>query len=320
MYIVVGTTTVDLFVSGLEQIPRVSGDEFTTNSLAFCANPLLKVLGGNGANSAYVLAKLGAPVSLVSACGQDEMGALVVRWLQGPGVDLQALVRHPQLATATTTVVTDNDFNRLAFHHPGASHGFGPDDVSDALLERATTLLVTGYSLMPRFRGTGYARLLSAAKRAGIVTALDIGPAIAQPVQLEELAPLLPALDYLLCNEHELEACVDEHSLHENVDRMLAAGTRCLVLKRGPAGASAWHEDRHVDVPGFAIEAKFTVGAGDSFNAGFLFSIGAGATLTTALNFANGTAALVVAGSQGVLDAPTLAQVEELLQKKGVTG
>jgi sugar/nucleoside kinase (ribokinase family) len=58
------------------------------------------------------------------------------------------------------------------------------------------------------------------------------------------------------------------------------------------------------------------VGAGDSFNAGFLFARGGGASLEQALISGNATAALVVSSSRGVLDAPGLAQVEALMGER----
>lgn len=319
MYLVVGTTTVDLFISGLKRIPQVKGDEFTTSSLAICDNPLMMALGGNGANSAYVLASLGAPVSLLSGCGRDELGDDVLAWLGGRGVDLANYVRHPALATATTTIVSDNNLNRLAFYHPGANHGFGPDDIAGDTIEKTTALLITGYTLMPRFRAEGYRQVLAAAKRSGALTTLDIGPAIADPVRLPELEPLLPHIDYLLCNEYELGVCAGEGGeggSEENVGRALAAGARCLVLKRGAAGATAWTERERIDAPGFSVKVQTTVGAGDSFNAGFLFARGRGSSLERALTAGNATAALVVSGGRGVLDAPAFSQVEALMVKR----
>lgn len=315
MFVVIGTSTVDLLISGLDRIPRLEGDEFTASSLAFCEQPLLKVLGGNGANSAYVLATLGAPVALVSACGQDDMGQDIARWLQQRGVDLRFFLRHAELATATSTIITDSASNRLTFHHAGASQGLDGESVSQKVVQAATTLLITGYTVMPELRRWGYGQLLAAAKKAGAVTALDIGPAIQPPAKLEELRPILPAVDYLLSNEYELEICVGSDNLEENAARILATGARCLIVKRGSEGASAWRRGtERLDVRGFSVEANFTVGAGDTFNAGLLFALGNGMPLPTALAFANATAALTVKTRRGVLDAPTRNEVDEFLR------
>ena len=97
--------------------------------------------------------------------------------------------------------------------------------------------------------------------------------------------------------------------------RILDAGASCVVIKQGAEGASIWLAggDTITQVPGFAVKAQFTVGAGDSFNAGFLYALQQGQDTVEAARFGNAVAALVVSAAQGALGAPSLAQVEELL-------
>ena len=79
------------------------------------------------------------------------------------------------------------------------------------------------------------------AKQQGIITALDIGPAIGQPVKLDEIAHLLPYVDYFICNEHELSVCceVDETADGSQLGmaKVLTHGAGCVVIKRGAEGA-----------------------------------------------------------------------------------
>lgn len=137
MFVIIGSANVDLIVSGFDKMPVVMGDEFTTSSLVFCDDALKLVLGGNGANCAYVLAGLGAPTALCSAAGQDELGRLVRGWLTERGLHLAGFVQSAAQATAFTTIVSDRGLNRLAFHHPGALAGFSLDDIPTDLLHAA---------------------------------------------------------------------------------------------------------------------------------------------------------------------------------------
>lgn len=318
MFLVIGTTTLDLFNSGITQMPTVRGDEFTVDSLVFCQQPLQMLLGGNGGIAAYALARLGAPVLLGSAVGQDASGDLLQGWLQAAGVDTRVLLRHPTAATSTTTVVSDLTRNRLAFHHAGSSHQYAPTDLPSDLLQQTEALLVSAFTLFLRWRPHGFAQLLASAKTQGIRTALDIGPAIGQPVTLAEIAFLLPQVDYFICNEHELAVCcgVDEtpSGSAAGMAQILAHGVRCAVTKRGAEGALVQPRgaDTPIAVPGFQVDARMTVGAGDSFNAGFLYAVQQGQTPVAAARFANAVAALVVASAQGALGAPTLQQVRQL--------
>lgn len=313
MFAVIGSTTLDLYISGMETMPRFEGDEFTTTSLVFCNQPLTMALGGNGANSAYVLASLGAKTALCSAVGQDYPGDLMTGWLSARGIDLRGFLRSPSAGTPTTTAIHDHQQNRISFHHPGASWVYRYEDVPTKVLHEADGLLITGYTLFTGWRPVGYARALREAHQCGAITALDIGPAIGQPVQTEELVPMLPDVNYLFTNEYELSICTGFSDLDSGVHALIEAGAACIVVKRGKDGASIYTENQQTNVPGFPVEALVTVGAGDAFAAGFLFAIQRGDSYEQAALFGNATAALVVASGKSVLGCPTLDQINALM-------
>jgi sugar/nucleoside kinase (ribokinase family) len=315
MFIVMGTTTVDLYISGIENMPRFEDDEFTVGGLAWCSKPLTMTMGGNGANSAYVLATLGAPTALVSAAGRDLLGDTMVGWLQERGIDLRSFQRSERYATATDTVIMDEKLNRAAFYHPGAQHYLTFEDVSPAVFETPTALLITGYTLLPAFRPAGYEAVMKLVRERDGITALDIGPAIASPVQLPELRPLLHLVDYLITNDYELGICTGIQDEAAAIQAMFEAGARHIVLKRGAEGATLFtHDGQRTDAKGYPVKAEVTVGAGDSFNAGFLYALAQGLPVARVLAFANATASIVVAGGRSVLGAPTRAQVEAFLE------
>lgn len=313
-FLALGNTTVDLFVSGLARMPAVGGDEFTVSNLAFCDRPLEMVLGGNGAIAAYVLTRLGAEVTLCSATGADRLGEIAGQWLAEVGVGCGGLAHIAGAGTSTTTVVTDGRLNRISFHYPGASSLYAPDDLPAHLIQPGSVLLASAYTLLPAWRPQGFADLLCRARRAGLVTALDIGPAIGQPTALNELRAMLPDVDYFLCNVHELAVCTGDESLTAGMAAIAAAGAGCVIVKRGRAGAILRLPDGDVvEAPGFAVEARFTVGAGDAFNAGFLLAIRLGRSIPAAATFANAVAARVVSAARGALGAASLVEVEALL-------
>ena len=319
MFLVIGSTTLDLIQSGVTTMPQPRGDEFTVDSLIFCAEPLQMRFGGNGANSAYVLAQLGAPVALGSAIGCDSAGELLTAPLQAIGVDLQGLLRHPTAATSVTTVISDLAHNRFAFHHAGASHRFALQDLPSTVVNAATALLISSYTLFLQWRPQGVATLLQQVKAQGGTTALDIGPAIGEPVTLAEIAPFLSDVDYLLANRHELAVCTDvaptTDALVQGMAQLLGAGAGNVVIKQGADGAliQCSGDAAPTPVPGFPVSAQDTVGAGDSFNAGFLYAVNQGQDAVAAVRFANAVAALVVGSQRGVLGAPTVAAATALV-------
>jgi sugar/nucleoside kinase (ribokinase family) len=125
--VVIGTTTVDLFLTGMERLPAAGADEFTPENVAFLDQPLTMVLGGNAANSAYALAGLGTPTRLCSVIGRDTLGGLVLGWLKQRAVILDGLIQAESSATSSTAVATDRSLHRLALHHRGGSPEFAPE-------------------------------------------------------------------------------------------------------------------------------------------------------------------------------------------------
>ena len=313
MFVIIGSTTADLLVLSQESVSNLGGEGFQTSNVVFTDTPLRFLMGGNGGNSAYVLAGLGVPTTLCSSVGQDPLGNALVDWLEARNVNLDGLPRSDRHATSTSVILTTDAANQVVFHHPGANAHIRPDDMPDSLIAEADVLLATSFSLIPSMRAGGFARALARTHQAGGITALDIGPAIGDPVTLDEIIPLLPVTHYLIANSHEITCLTGTEDWETAVAQLLDAGARNLVIKQGEEGASLRGGGADVDVPGFEVKANVSVGAGDAFNVGFLYGVQQKLPAEQAVRFGNAVAALVISGEQGTTDSPTLAQVERFL-------
>jgi sugar/nucleoside kinase (ribokinase family) len=313
MFVVIGTVTADLLVQSDTPLSNRGGDGFRSSNLVFTDAPLAITMGGNGGNSAYVLAGLGVPTALCGAVGQDILGDTLGKWLETKGVDLRGLTRSPTHATSTSTIIMTDAANQVVFHHLGSSAEASVEAIPDTLLAGADALLATSFPIMPRLRNGGFAQALARVREAGGITALDIGPAIGAPVTLDELTPLLPMVNYLIANTHELVSLTGAPDWSGAVGLVLAAGAQHVVIKQGELGASIWSATEQVHVPGFSVDANISVGAGDSFNVGLLYGLQQRWSHSESLRFGNAVAALVVASPQGVLGSPSLSQVKAFL-------
>ncbi len=216
------------------------------------------------------------------------------------------LRRRADTATATTTIVSDALRRRLSFHHPGAYATYSQEDLPTGWSEGLQVLLITGYPLLRGLRPHGCRALVAAAKTAGAVTALDIGPAIGEPVTLPELEPMLPGLDYLVANEYETQllaqqANVTADRLSDQVEPLLARGAQAVIVRQGAGGATLFRHGRADYAPAPECEVRQTVGAGDAFNAGFLYGLAQGLDAAGALVLGNDVAAQVVSSKEGIL-------------------
>ena len=213
----------------------------------------------------------------------------------------------------------------MAFHHEGANRAVEDSSVDSALVRGSDMLLLTSYSIMPGLRPHGAVELFRTARQSGTRTAVDIGPAIGEPATLDELGPLLAYTDYFICNEHELAVCTGGAELDAGMAAILKGGAGCVVIKRGAAGAvvlqgedgeasSSGSANGQIFVPGFSVEVQTTVGAGDSFNAGFLLAVKEGSTAEQAARFGNAVAATVVSTPDRPLMALSRAAVSRLIE------
>lgn len=316
MFVIIGSITADVFVFSPDASVDRGADGFKASNLVFTERPPAFLMGGNGGNSAYVGAGLGVPTSLCGAVGRDLLGSTLLDWLTSQGADVDAVLRSETHATSSSVILTTDPTSQIVFHHLGATRAAHPEHLPLPLLRQARVLLCSSFPLMTNLRPHGFARALEATRSAGGLTALDVGPAIGEPVTLDELAPLLPDVDYLIGNTHELATIAEESSYEAAARRLLDAGARCVVVKRGQEGAYLSCGDEHVAVPAFPVDAQISVGAGDSFNVGFLHAIHRGRSAREAVRFGNAVAALVVSSDRGVLGAPTLEEVESYLAER----
>ena len=314
MFIVLGTVTADIFVRAGAVSGETDSDGFTSENLLFTQEPVQIAMGGNGGNSAYVLAGLGARTALCGAVGRDLLGDTLVDWLNKRKIDLAGLLRSTSHATSSSTILMRDFESQVVYHHVGSSAAADFAQMPADLFAQADVLLAASFPILAKLRAGGFAQALERVRMAGGITALDIGPAIGPPVRSEELLPILPLTDYFIANNHELLMLSAGSEQEDAVASLLDAGARHVVVKRGDQGVSCWSAAGRIDVPAFAVKANISVGAGDAFNAGLLFRLQQGGPLEQALRFANAVAALVVSSKRGILDAPTLSEVEALLR------
>ena len=250
-------------------------------------------LGGNGSSTARALARLGVPVRLLGAVGNDDQGEYMLEHLRASGVDIGNVERVSTPSSATVAMVSPTG-ERKFFHLIGASrealsHGI---DFNLGLLEGAAHYHMASMFVMPRFRPLA-AATLERARKAGLATSFDTNwdP---EGTWMRDLAPCLPHIDYLFMNEPEAEMITGSSDPSRAAEIVLAKGLRTAVLKLGGAGCAVFSEGEEIRCPAYEVKVKDTTGAGDCFVAGFLAALLDGASLNEAGQFANAVAALSV--------------------------
>jgi sugar/nucleoside kinase (ribokinase family) len=286
---IVGELNLDLILEGL---PRELPEE-----RELLASDFTMTLGSSSAILAHNLALLGTSVSFTSLVGPDPLGALCCQWLREAGV-LTDQIRCARSGTKTgVTLILPLTDTRRILTYPGAMFEMGIESLDISYLASAQHFHLSSFFLHRRL-APHIPGLFGAMKRSGLTTSLDTNDD-PQGEWAGGLKDVFPELDILLCNERELMKIAGEGNV-DTAAEQIAAAVPILIVKRGSRGASAFANGRRIDVRAIPVRVQDTVGAGDTFNAGFLHRWLRGASLDECLAFGNLAAALSTTRPGGV--------------------
>ena len=265
--IVVGDANHDVLLAGAPPVPPYGQAETLVASGALA-------LGGSAAIVAHGAARIGLATALAAAVGRDAAGDFVLDTLTSAGVDIGAVTRHAELPTALTVCLGGPDGDRAILTAPGCLPSFEPQELPGARHVHAAS-----YFLQPKLAAR-LPGLFQAAHVEGATCSLDTNHDPAGRWHLA--AGLFGACDYVLPNEAEALALTSTSS----VDKAMAAFGEAdvvPVVKRGRHGATALRAGQIRTARITALDPIDTVGAGDSFDAGFLAALLNGEDLDRAL-------------------------------------
>ncbi len=251
-------------------------------------------LGGNGAASAYAAGRMGVPVRLAGAVGDDSFGQFALERLHSASVDTTRVAVRPGVATATTVGLVNRKAERLFFHDAGAS---GHLELSDIPFGPGTTGNCSHFHFgsifcLPKLRD--HAReLLETARGAGLITSLDTDWDI-DGRWMEGFRPLCPLMDYLFANLQEAKMLSGSADPGENGRFFRELGAKVVVIKLGAAGCAVFSEHGDFSLPAYRVDAIDTTGAGDCFCGTFLAGLCRGLDLREAAQLATAVAAQCV--------------------------
>ena len=261
--LVIGDANPDLMLSG-DVVPRFGQAEQLLDEAAL-------VVGGSATITAHGLARLGRPVSLLAAVGDDQFGVFLTGELARAGIDVAHVAVRSDLPTGLTVVLNRGD-DRGMLTLTGALDSLTPAEldraVEDLRLQGLGHVHVGSLFLLPSLAGV-LPDFLARVRSLGVTTSLDTNDDPAGRWQGVE--QLLPHLDLLLPNRAEAVALGGENDPRVAAAALAARGSLTVVVKDGPAGAFAIAADGSVtEVAGRPSRAVDTTGAGDTFDAAFL--------------------------------------------------
>jgi ribokinase len=264
--------------------------------------------GGKGANQAVAAAKLGAAVTLIGRLGADAFGRQLRTFLAAQGVEL-AHVKDTAEAHTGTALITVADADNTIVVVPGANALVSAEDVAAPVLAEGD-VAVSQFEI-PQATITAF---FTRARAAGATTILNPAPALpCDPA-------LLDLVDILILNETEL-GLLTQIELHDTDEparfidaarRLPAASDKIICVTLGKRGVLALVHREPLLIPGRAVKAVDTTGAGDCCVGALAAQLASGKAIGEALEYANAAASICVQRMGAAPSMPTATEVAAL--------
>jgi sugar/nucleoside kinase (ribokinase family) len=272
---------------------------------------------GGGCNFLIAGAHLGAHMSAVGVVGDDVFGRLIVEGLQGEGVDTSAVFCAPGSTSAVVYDLIDPETRLHTFvgsFADGAPMLFG--EAARQRIEGADAVFLQGYTLLERQLPGMIDAALALARQQNKPLYFDVGPP-SKAVPKDRLHAVLGQMSVIMLTSDEMDIIAPGMDEDEACAALFAQGVATVVVKRGGQGCSVFTQDARFDATGLSVQVVDTVGAGDCFNAAFIYGRCTGLDLRRAAELANGMGAACVQKVAAGRNAPTRDEVAAVLKAHG---
>lgn len=299
--IVVGELNADLILSG-DVVPTFGQVEKLVDDASL-------VIGSSSAIFACGAARLGLRVAFIGKVGDDALGQFVLRELERHGVDAAGVVVDPSLKTGLTVILSRAD-DRALLTFPGSIAALRYAEVDRDLLARGRHVHLGSYFLLDALR-PDVPRLFAEARALGLSVSLDTNY---DPLETWDggLHEALRPVDIFLPNQAELLAITRQADVAAAL-ATLGGTVPTIAVKLGSRGAQALQAGQLVDADAIEVAAIDSTGAGDSFDAGFIYGHLAGWSLAESLRMACVCGALSTRALGGTAAQATLAEAQAFL-------
>jgi sugar/nucleoside kinase (ribokinase family) len=284
---VVGELNLDLVLYGLPGRMELDREHLASN--------LSLTLGSSSAIFAHNFALLGNRVAFHSAIGEDPLGELCLTRLSESGVDVSPVRKFPGRQTGITVILPQPE-KRFILTYPGVMAEMRFEDLDIPRILEARHLHLSSYFLQQALRPR-VADLFRLAKESGLTTSFDTND---DPDDRwdRDVLNVLPWVDVLLPNEREACRLAEKEDPNLALE-FLVAKVPIVVMKCGEKGALARKGSESFQSFPAAVTSVDTIGAGDSFDAGFLHQFIRGAKIEECLRYGNLAGALSTTCSGG---------------------
>ncbi len=293
----IGDINIDIITPKIQEMPE-KDSQIIIGEISITS-------GGCAANFAKALGKLGLNTRLIGKLGNDTFKNFLKDELKG--IDLKASMGTK---TGLTYAITFKDNTRSFITYPGSNSELSIKDIDFSLI-KGRHLHITSLFLQGLKANTE--KILNFAHSKGMTTSLDTGwdPGGWSERDIKLVRRILKGVDIFFPNIKEGQAITGLNDKRAICDKLQEFGTKAVALKIGSKGSYIATPEKQISVPPFRVRVVDTTGAGDVFDAGFVYGHLKDWNLEKIGRFANAAAALSTTG-YGSGNYPGLRDVQRL--------
>jgi sugar/nucleoside kinase (ribokinase family) len=291
--LVAGEINPDLILSG-DVVPEFGQVEKIIDSYTLA-------VGSSSAIFACGAARLGLKVAFIGVCGDDIFGQFMLNEMQKRDVDVSNVIIRSSEKTGLSFIL-NREADRSILTYPGTIADLQASDIPDDLLRQAHHIHVASYFLQTKLR-PDLPALFRRARSLGLTTSLDTNY---DPTEKwTGFDELLSTADIFFPNKTEALSIAGVNNI-EAAAKQLACKSKLVAIKLGADGAILQHDEKTIFAPSISVNVIDTIGAGDSFDAGFLYGYLNRWEMEKSLRLAAVCGALSTQASGGTAAQPTL--------------
>ena len=284
-----GELNVDLILNQIEGEPEIGKEKF--------AKQMTLTLGSSTAIFAANAAALGAKVAFCGMIGNDSFGDLVEQSLQEKGVDTRYLIRQDKYATGAT-ICMSYDEDRANLTYQGAMDFMSLEDINPEIFKTTKHIHISSIYMQSGVK-RDLVKILELCKENGVTTSLDSQWDPAEKWDLD-YKTVLPLVTVFMPNETELKFLTQSQTLDEAIEK-IRPYINAAVIKCGSRGSLLMRQGKQDRVQKALLNKNVVdcIGAGDSFNSGFITRLAAGDPLDKCQQYGNMTGAVNTTAAGG---------------------
>jgi len=302
--LVAGEINPDLILTGPNLEPQFGQREILIEDISLTA-------GSSSVIFACGAARLGLRVAFIGVIGDDLFGAFMLDVLKSRNVDVSNVIVDKNQFTGLSVILNRID-DRAILTHMGAINALYSEQITNELLAKARHLHVASYFLQTNLQA-GMPDLFKRAIALGLTTSLDTNWDPEEKwVGVDEL---LKHTTVFLPNDAEALSLTGAPTVVEAAER-LAAQSSIVAVKMGVDGGLVFDGDSLYRAPIIPVEVVDTVGAGDTFDAGFIFGFLQGWSLERCLKLGIVCGSLSTRMAGGITSQPVLDKALRFLDER----